>query len=67
MDQGQRPDVSLMFQRGGQEDWPNTERLHSFSDAMFFPDTLKDWAIDGENSDALVIQSMTGAVCVSLA
>ncbi|SUW69022.1 phage baseplate protein [Bordetella avium] len=48
-------DVSLMFQRGGQEDWPNTERLHSFSDAMFFPDTLKDWAIDGENSDALVI------------
>ncbi|CAJ48940.1 Gp138 family membrane-puncturing spike protein [Bordetella avium] len=59
-------DVSLMFQRGGQEDWPNTERLHSFSDAMFFPDTLKDWAIDGENSDALVIQSMTGAVCVSL-
>ncbi|RIQ09850.1 hypothetical protein D0837_18180, partial [Bordetella avium] len=27
-------DVSLMFQRGGQEDWPNTERLHSFSDAM---------------------------------
>lgn len=59
-------DVSLMFQRGGLEDWPNTERLHSFSDAMFFPDTLKDWAVDGENADALVIQSMDGSVCMAL-
>lgn len=59
-------DVSLMFQRGGLEDWPNTERLHSFSDAMFFPDTLKDWAIDGENADALVIQSLDGGVCIAL-
>ncbi|MFY1939536.1 Gp138 family membrane-puncturing spike protein [Achromobacter xylosoxidans] len=59
-------DVSLMFQRGGREDWPNTERLHSFSDAMFFPDTIKDWAIDGENADALVLQSMDGVVCISL-
>src|SRR5699024_6614610 len=39
-------DISLMMQRNGLEDWPNTERLHSFSDAMFFPDTIKDWAID---------------------
>lgn len=59
-------DVSLMFQRGGREDWPNTQRLHSFSDAMFFPDTIKDWAIDGDNADALVLQSMDGAVCISL-
>lgn len=59
-------DVSLMFQRGGREDWPNTERLHSFSDAMFFPDTIKDWAIDGENVDALVLQSIDGSVCISL-
>lgn len=59
-------DISLVFQRGGLEDWPNTDRLHSFSDAMFFPDTLKDWAIDGANSDALVIQSMDGSVCVAL-
>lgn len=59
-------DVSLMFQRGGQEDWPNTERLHSFSDAMFFPDTMKDWSVDGENADALVLQSLDGSVCVSL-
>ncbi|URG13024.1 hypothetical protein B2_31 [Stenotrophomonas phage B2] len=59
-------DVSLVFQRGGQEDWPNTERLHNFSDSMFFPDTDKGWSIDGENKDALVIQSLDGSVCVAL-
>ena len=59
-------DVSLIMQRGGLEDWPNTLRQHSFSDGMFFPDTLKSWVIDGANSDALVIQSIDGSVCVSL-
>lgn len=59
-------DISLMMQRGGLEDWPNTKRLHSFSDAMFFPDTLKGWLIDGANADAMVIQSMDGSVCVAL-
>lgn len=59
-------DISLIFQRGGLEDQPNTTRLHSFSDAMFFPDTIKGWAIDGKNIDALVIQSMDGSVCFSL-
>ena len=59
-------DISLIFQRGGLEDQPNTARLHSFSDAMFFPDTIKGWAIDGKNIDALVIQSMDGSVCLSL-
>ncbi|WP_416776001.1 Gp138 family membrane-puncturing spike protein [Xenorhabdus budapestensis] len=59
-------DISLICQRGGQEDQPNTARLHSFSDAMFFPDTLKGWVIEGKNIDALVIQSMDGSVCLSL-
>lgn len=59
-------DTSLMFQRGGLEDWPNTERLHSFSDAMFFPDSLKGWAISGANANALVLQSLDGTVCLSL-
>lgn len=59
-------DLSLIMQRGGLEDWPNTLRQHSFSDGMFFPDTLKSWVIDGENADALVIQSLDGSVCVSL-
>ncbi|MDR0805939.1 MAG: hypothetical protein LBN41_04215 [Enterobacteriaceae bacterium] len=59
-------DISLIFQRGGLEDKPNTERLHSFSDSMFYPDTLKDWVIDGKNIDALVVQSIDGTVCLSL-
>lgn len=59
-------DISLIMQRGGLEDWPNTLRQHSFSDGMFFPDTLKSWVIDGANADALVIQSLDGSVCVSL-
>ena len=59
-------DISLIFQRGGLEDWPNTERLHKFSDAMFFPDTFKDWVIDGTNADAAIWQSMDGTVCISL-
>ncbi|MEM8449379.1 Gp138 family membrane-puncturing spike protein, partial [Morganella morganii] len=59
-------DISLIFQRGGLEDEPNTARLHTFSDAMFFPDTLKGWVIDGKNADALVVQSTDGSVCLSL-
>lgn len=59
-------DISLVMQRGGLEDWPNTERLHSFSDAMFFPDTLKGWLIDGDNIDALVLQNMSGSVSIAL-
>lgn len=59
-------DLSLIMQGGGKEDWPNTTRLHSFSDAMFFPDTFKSWVIDGANLDAMVIQSLDGSVCLSI-
>jgi hypothetical protein len=59
-------DISLVMQRGGQEDWPNTLRQHSFSDGLFFPDTLRGWAVAGSNADAMVIQSLDGSVCLSL-
>lgn len=59
-------DISLIFQRGGLEDWPNTKRLHKFSDAMFFPDTFKEWVINGANVDAAVWQSMDGNACIAL-
>lgn len=59
-------DISLVFQRGGLEDWPNTTRLHKFSDAMFFPDTFKQWVISGENSDKAVWQTLDGETCISL-
>ena len=60
-------DISLIMQaQGQQEDWPNTERLHDFSDAMFFPDCVRGWLIDGANVDAAVWQSLDGTVCISL-
>lgn len=60
-------DISLTMQAGGGEDWPNTKRLHSFSDAVFYPDTFKQWVISAANADAAVWQSMDGEVCISLA
>lgn len=59
-------DISLVFQRGGLEDWPNTKRTHKFSDAMFFPDTFKQWVIDSENTDKAVWQTMDGETCISI-
>lgn len=60
-------DISLIMQGGGSEDWPNTTRLHSFSDAMFFPDTFKQWVINDANIDAAVWQSLDGLACIALA
>lgn len=60
-------DISLIMQASGGEEWPNTKRLHSFSDAMFFPDTFKQWVINGEDIDAAVWQSMDGEARISLA
>lgn len=59
-------DISLVFQRGGLEDWPNTARMHKFSDAMFFPDTFKQWVVSGDNEDKAVWQTMDGETCISL-
>jgi hypothetical protein len=59
-------DISLVMQRGGQEDWPNTLRQHSFSDGLFFPDMLRGWTVAGANANAMVIQSLDGSVCLSL-
>jgi hypothetical protein len=59
-------DISLTMQAGGGEDWPNTKRLHSFSDAVFYPDTFKQWVIAAANADSAVWQSMDGGVCIAL-
>lgn len=59
-------DISLVLQRGGLEDWPNTKRLHSFSDAMFFPDAMKNWIVDEKNKDAAVFQSLDGSACIAV-
>lgn len=60
-------DISLVLQRGGQQDWPNTKRRHNFSDAMFFPDTIKDWVVAGADTDAMTLQSLDGLSVVSIA
>jgi len=59
-------DISLIMQGGGVEDWPNTERQCKFSDAVFFPDTLKSWIIDGANADNAVWQTLDGTTCIAL-
>ena len=59
-------DISLMVQSGGSADIPNTKRLHSFNDGLFFPDTLKDWIINGKNANALVISSLDGSTCIAV-
>lgn len=57
-------DISLILQSSGGEDWPNTERLHSFSDALFIPDTFTGWTID--DPSVMTIQSMDGSVRIEL-
>lgn len=59
-------DISLVRQREWQDDKPNTKRIHSFSDGLFIPDTVKDWVIDCKNDDALVIQSLDGKSVLSI-
>jgi hypothetical protein len=59
-------DISLIMSGGGREDWPNTKRLWSFSDGMFYPDTFKQWIIAAANQDAAVFQSLDGSQCMAL-
>jgi len=59
-------DISLIMGAGGREDWPNTKRLHSFSDGMFYPDTFKQWVIAATNVDAAVFQSLDGTQCLAI-
>lgn len=58
-------DISLAMQSGA-ESAPNTVRLHSFQDAMFFPDAMRDVVIDGEDTDNAVLQTLDGTVRIAL-
>lgn len=59
-------DISL-FKQGMAEAKPNTLRKHSFEDALFFPDIIKNFTIDPEDKEAnAVIQSVDGTVRVAL-
>lgn len=57
-------DYSLMLQSEKTEA-PNTERFHSFSDGMFFPDTLSGWA-GNVSGDDLSIRNKAGTTNLSM-
>lgn len=60
-------DTSLFYQSQGGEDWPNTERLHSFSDGGFLPLKLFDFSIaGGVLSDGFSLQTDDGSTFVTL-
>ena len=58
-------DISLFLQNFV-NDRPNTNRMHTFSDAVFIPDIMTGYTIAGEDSDAAVLQNQTGTVRMSL-
>ena len=58
-------DISLYLQAAS-EAIPNTARKHSFQDAVFFPDPVRGYAINGEDTDNCVLQSLDGSVRVAL-
>lgn len=58
-------DISLFLQSYSESE-PNTKRLHSFEDAMFFPDVMRGYTIAGEDAGNLVIQNLSGSVRIAL-
>lgn len=58
-------DISLYMQ-SALESGPNTDRLHSFEDALFFPDILNKYTIAGTDASNMVIQNYAGTVKISL-
>ena len=60
-------DTSLVYQRKGGEDIPNTDRMKSFNDGIFYPDTVEAATIPAGYEDAAVMQSTDGNSFVALA
>lgn len=58
-------DVSLFLQQGG-EAGPNTDRLKSFEDGLFVPDTARTWALAGEDADNATWQAADGTAKLTL-
>lgn len=53
-------DTSLFFQGQPSEEPPNTNRMHSFQDGVFFPDVMRQWTLAGEDMERAVFQSLDG-------
>lgn len=58
-------DISLFLQTLAQVR-PNTVRMHSFEDAVFIPDVMREWALSEEDAERAVLQSTDGAVRVAV-
>lgn len=58
-------DISL-FMQSGKEEKPNTLRLHSFEDGVFFPSVLRDFVIDGEDEENVVLQTLDGTQRIAI-
>jgi hypothetical protein len=58
-------DISLYMQAQA-ESGPNTNRLHSFRDAMFFPDALASFTVAEGDLGNMVIQNLAGTVKIAL-
>lgn len=58
-------DISLFLQEH-KEEWPNTKRMHSFQDGLFIPDVMRQWTLDAEDQERLVIQTTDGATRIAV-
>jgi len=58
-------DISLFLQTF-KENAPNTLRLHSFQDAVFIPDVMTGYTINGEDAENAVLQTVDGSVRVAV-
>jgi phage baseplate assembly protein gpV len=58
-------DTSLFLQQYSEQK-PNTKRLHSFSDGLFFPDVMRGYTINGEDAENAVLQTLDGACRVAI-
>lgn len=58
-------DISMFLQAysGGP---PNTIRMHTFEDSWFIPDAMRNFAINGEDDGCAVLQSLDGALRLSV-
>jgi len=59
-------DISF-FKKNYTNSSPNTQRKHSFEDAMFIPDSMmKQVVIDPEDAENVVLQNLAGTVRIAL-
>lgn len=58
-------DISL-YTQSGTATRANTPRVKSFSDAIFFPQAIRDYEVDAEDENNLTIQNKDGSIKIAL-